>query len=249
MHNLHAGGPPPSSRGAALRCLSWNVHKCRGGDGVRDPERILRTIARIGPDIAVLQEADLKFGKNRALIEPEQAMKLAGMRVCIPELPRSGCIGWRGNALLAKDWICLVSSESIALPSLEPRGAVIWKLSASGKVFEVIGLHLGLLSVFRLLQATRVAKAIASRENVPAIVAGDTNDWRSGSMDMHPIELVLGAAAARHRTFPAKRPMLALDRIAAGKGAVIEAAWTDCCASRASDHVPVVSEIKLPGDG
>lgn len=227
-----------------IRLLSWNVHKCRGRDGVRDPERVLHAIALLKPDVAVLQEADLRFGRQRLLIDPRKAMEIAGMTVCLPEAPRSGGIGWRGNALLVRDDITPVSMESLSLPSLEPRGAAIWRLSLGGTLFEVIGLHLSLVSVFRALQAGHLAAVIAGRERLPTVVAGDTNDWRAGSSNMRPLELVLGAAATRHPTFPSRRPVLSLDRIMAGRGASVESVWTES-ARHASDHIPLVSEIRL----
>lgn len=229
-----------------LRLLTWNVHKCRGGDGVRDIGRVLKTIADIGPDVAVLQEADLRFGRNRMLIDPVRVMEATGMRVCVPGAALGTGIGWRGNALLVGEGVSVLSSETISLPSLEPRGAAIWRVTARGSVFEVVGVHLGLLSVFRAIQAAHVAKTIASRECLPTVVAGDTNDWRSGSQNLRSIELVLGAEGGRHRTFPARRPILALDRIFAGRGAILESSWT-AEAQGASDHLPLVSSIRLPG--
>jgi len=248
MQSISPEGLRPAAeakeRRDTIRLLTWNVHKCRGRDGVRDPERVLHAIALLKPDVAVLQEADLKFGRERLLIDPRKAMEIAGMTVCLPEATRSGGIGWRGNALLVRDGITLVSTKSLSLPSLEPRGAAIWRLSRDGTLFEVVGLHLGLVSVFRALQASHLAAVIAGRERLPTVVAGDTNDWRAGSVNMRPLEMVLETTASRHPTFPARRPVLSLDRIMAGRGASVESVWTES-ARHASDHIPLVSEIRL----
>ena len=49
-------------------------------------------------------------------------------------------------------------------------------------------------------------------------------------------------------SFPAAGPVLALDRIYARGARVVEiAAHTSRAARRASDHLPVVARVKLPG--
>jgi len=234
------GERPPS-----LRLLSWNIHKCLGTDGRRDPARILSVIAGLAPDVAVLQEADRKVGRNRGLFGADEVMSETGMRLWTPGPAAKGEAGWHGNALFARSDIECLAVRTIRLPSLEPRGAVIWSLSAGGLGFDVIGMHLALLGAVRRVQAASIAAVIASRPPVPTIVAGDSNDWHVGSPAMRPLEEVLGTRSTRLRTFPARMPMLSLDRVMAGRGA--EAVrLTAQAAGKASDHLPVMAEIRLP---
>lgn len=227
-----------------ITLLTWNVHKCRGAGWRRDPGRILDVIARISPDVAVLQEADMKFGRIRVLFDGDTVREKTGMQILLPEGRDGKALGWRGNLILTRPNISLVSMKTISLPSLEPRGAAIWRLEAGGTVFEVVGMHLGLVGAWRRLQAAAVAAELAARSPVPTIVAGDTNDWGWKSRTMQPLEELLATGCLRPKTFPARRPLLALDRIMAGRGAFLHALAT-ACAGKASDHLPLVSEISL----
>lgn len=227
-----------------ISLLTWNVHKCRGTDGLRDPKRVLSKIAEHAPDVAVLQEADLKFGSKRGLFLPEVVAEATGLKLHPSVDLSNGSVGWRGNALLLREGIACISTKTMRLPSFEPRGAVVWSLEASGRPFEVIGMHLGLVGPWRRRQAASIAAEIASRKPVPTIVAGDSNDWLPGSRIMEPIEDVLGTAGEFMKTFPARWPLLCLDRVLAGRGAEIRSQRT-ADASRASDHLPVVTVIEL----
>ena len=231
-------GPPP------IRFLTWNVHKCMGTDGRRDPIRILGIISGFAPDVAVLQEADRKFGRKRGLLDPEEVLGLTGMRLWQPLSSTRGEAGWHGNALLVRDGIECLSAKLLRLPSLEPRGAAVWSLRADGVGFDVVGMHLGLLGAFRRVQIVSIAAEIASRPRVPTIVAGDSNDWRWGSPAMLPLEAVLGSRSERPLTFPAGRPMLSLDRVLAGRGATLGPLAIPG-AGRASDHRPVLTEVRI----
>ncbi len=44
---------------ATVRVMTYNVHRCVGGDGVRSPLRIARVIAEYRPDVVALQELDV----------------------------------------------------------------------------------------------------------------------------------------------------------------------------------------------
>ena len=224
--------------------LTWNVHKCKGADGRRDPGRILSVIASHAPDVAVLQEVDMKFGQRRGILDPDSIFGSTGMTVHLPDTPSRGAVGWHGNALLMRTGIRCDSAKTIALPSLEPRGAVLWSLESEGVQFEVVGMHLGLVGAWRKKQAARIAAEIAARKPVPTIVAGDMNDWSPRSDMMKPLEYVLGTQGMRPRTFPARLPLLRLDRVLAGRGASVHK-LVAASAAKASDHLPLVTEIGL----
>jgi endonuclease/exonuclease/phosphatase family metal-dependent hydrolase len=49
------------------------------------------------------------------------------------------------------------------------------------------------------------------------------------------------------RTFPARLPILRLDRIYASRDLMIRAAWTDRKARAYSDHLPVIADVVVPG--
>lgn len=226
----------------SLRVLTWNIHKCRGTDRRLDPERVLSVISSIAPDVAVLQEADRRFGRSRAIFEAGAIKALTGLDPC--GAGTSAAMGWRGNLVLARPGLECVDFRQVSLPSLEPRGAVFCRLRGEAGEFDVIGMHLALAGPWRRLQSEAIAAQIQMRDVVPTIVAGDSNDWRRKSRALAAIEDVLGAPFTRVKSFPSGRPVLALDRIVAGRGARVS--WIAANdAFGASDHAPVVSAVAL----
>lgn len=227
-----------------IKALSWNIHKCVGNDQKRCSTRILSTIKEISPDIAILQEVDRKVGRKRATLPINDLEHLSGMRAVLSEACPNRSIGWRGNLLLVKPGIVCLKQTNISLPSLEPRGAVIWELEKNGISFDAIGMHLGLLGINRRRQVGAIASAIAMKAPIPTIVAGDSNDWWWKSMELSVLEDVLGSQAIKLKTFPSKKPIFALDKTLAGRGAHIE----DQQVIRniaASDHLPLLTEIRI----
>jgi len=90
-------------------------------------------------------------------------------------------------------------------------------------------------------------------DDAPLILAGDFNDWRSQSdtiLGRCGLVEVFRQASGRHaRTFPARWPILRLDRIHV-RGVVSarplpmpRQPWAGL-----SDHAPLAAEIVLPGD-
>jgi endonuclease/exonuclease/phosphatase family metal-dependent hydrolase len=47
----------------------------------------------------------------------------------------------------------------------------------------------------------------------------------------------------RHRTFPARLPVLKLDRVFTRPAAALVRSWVDPAGSAVSDHLPVIAEI------
>jgi len=225
-----------------IRLLTWNIHKCKGIDGRTDQGRILDVIRDAAPDVAVLQEADERFGKRRATLSAEEVERTCGLRLVRSEGARPQSVGWHGNVLLAGSDIDVVSMKSITLPSLEPRGAVIWRLRRDGRDLVVIGTHLGLLARWRRLQAAEIARMLSMEDDVATIVAGDMNEWMPGSRSLLPIESELGGRAIGGPSFPSGRPLLPLDRVAVGKGASL-VSWSVIDPRGASDHRPLVASV------
>src|SRR3546814_16983921 len=40
--------------------MSWNIHRCRGPDGVCDADRVLRVVDRVAPDVLAVQEVETR---------------------------------------------------------------------------------------------------------------------------------------------------------------------------------------------
>ncbi len=234
------------ARQRLLTVASYNIRKAVGADMRRRPERILDVLDETGADVAVLQEADRRFGARAAAL-PERELECRGWRH-VPLGMTADAIGWHGNAVLVRSGIEVVAQRQLQLPVLEPRGAVMADLRIDGRPLTVVGMHLDLSGLWRRRQARTILRQLAARESEsPTLLMGDMNEWRGAAG-------ALADFAARHRpvmtgpSFPARVPLARLDRIFASGRLEIEASGVHQSAlSRvASDHLPLWVRLRLP---
>lgn len=162
--------------------------------------------------------------------------------------------GHHGNALLSKYPIVQHRNLDISIEGPERRGMLHCTLAVPG-VGDVhaVCVHLGLLEDHRRRQVDMLCALVNDEMSVdaPLIVAGDFNDWRSRVSEplarcagLHEVfQMVHGRTA---RTFPARLPMLRLDRIyVRGAGAHAPMVLPRKPWSHLSDHAPLAAEIDL----
>lgn len=228
-----------------IRIASYNIRKAVGTDRLRRPERVMAVIAEIGADIVVLQEADRRLGARQSAL-PFDLIATAGY-VPVPFDIRPGGLGWHGNAILVRRGVTIRSCRALALPTLEPRGAVTALVEASGVAIRVVGMHLDLSGLWRRRQARAIIDHLTDAGGgAPAVLTGDLNEWslaggclRDFARNFH--------FAATPASFHARRPVARLDRIMTTP----DLAVVDCgvhrtaLATRASDHLPVWAEVRL----
>ncbi len=234
-------------RGAGLLVASYNVHKCVGNDGRFDPERVLHVIREIGPDVIALQEADQRFGERSGLLDLARLHGETGLtRVPVQGLPKSH--GWRGNVLLFREGV-VKQVRPFVLPGLEPRGAVVAEIDlGEGRDLRIIAAHLGLLRWARRKQADFILDLMRESTDCPTVLMGDFNEWRLGSGSaLTRFEPLFGPLPPPVPSFPARLPVLALDRIMANRPGLIGAMHVHDTplARMASDHLPLKAWIDL----
>ncbi len=227
---------------------SYNVHKGVGSDRRRDPRRTLAVIREIGAQVMALQEVDRRFGDRRGVLDLDALHAETGLRP-VPLSDRKGDLahGWHGNLILFRDGE-LEDARVIDLPGLEPRGAIVADLRFGGQRLRVIAAHLGLLKGSRLQQARRLAVEIG--DDRPTVMMGDLNEWRHGpGCSLMALKTGLDSASSARAvaSFPAKRPLLALDRIFGSTlASVSDLASHDTPLARlASDHLPIRARLRL----
>lgn len=219
-----------------LELMSWNVRKAVGLDWKRDPQRIVDVLAGQGPDVAFLQEVDKRLGMRPAAV-PEDMLRAAGY-VPVDADPHTPSLGWHGNTILLREGMELLEMRRIALPGLEPRGAVMARAAMGGARLTLVCAHLGLRRRDRLRQM-RALFARLRGEPGPQVIAGDLNEWRA-----EPALLGLPEGwrmCVPGPSFHADMPRLALDRFLHGPGTRLEhpRVVARAEARRASDHLPV----------
>ena len=163
--------------------------------------------------------------------------------------------GDHGNAVLSKYPILRFENHDISISGPEKRGLLHCELQIPGRSINLhaICVHLSLIESHRTLQMDSLCKLIHAHipAQAPVVVAGDFNDWRhrardqlAAGADLH--EVFVQAHGHPAKTFPARRPLLRLDRIyvrnAIGHKPVVlpHKPW-----SHLSDHAPLAAEIEL----
>ena len=229
-----------------ISVASYNIRKSVGTDWRRNPERICEVLGEIDADVIALQEVDRRFGSrltslSPGMIEANTCYEAVNFSV------RDGSIGWHGNTILVRKGIEVAAQRSLVLPALEPRGAVLADLIVNGLKLRVIGMHLGLLDLWRRRQAQAVLDQLRAMEHrLPTIMMGDLNEWTTegGSLAHFAEE---HHVAAPGPSFHSSRPMLNFDRIITSLDLKVDEAGVhhSARAKVASDHLPVWARISL----
>ena len=229
-----------------ISVASYNIHKSLGTDRRRQPGRILEAIGEIDADIVALQEVDRRFGPRSSSLSVENIYSHTAYEP-VRFGTRPASLGWHGNTILVRKGTEVLAHRRMTLPALEPRGAVMADLRVSGIVLRVIGLHLGLVGLWRVRQARAVLDQLQKlEEKLPTVIMGDLNQWTTEGG-------CLAQFAKTHHviapgpSFHSSRPILPQDRIITDLDLEVEAAGVHSSprARLASDHLPVWARLRL----
>jgi endonuclease/exonuclease/phosphatase family metal-dependent hydrolase len=245
-----------------LTVMTVNIHK---GFNVFNRKFILRdlreAVRSVGADVVFLQEvlgahshshrhfADFPNQPHYEFmadsIWPQYAY---GRNVVYPK-------GHHGNAVMSKFPIVHDQNHDVSITGREKRGLLHCVLRMPGhpaRDVHAICVHLGLQEAHRQQQLELLCLMVRGEvpADAPLIVAGDFNDWRcraNGILEREGLHEVFVQARGRAaKTFPARFPLLALDRIYV-RNVVVHAPmvlprrpW-----SHLSDHAPLGAEIHI----
>jgi endonuclease/exonuclease/phosphatase family metal-dependent hydrolase len=243
----------------ALTVVTYNMHKGFSAFNRRlVVHEIRERLHALVPDVVFLQEVQGAHRRHsrRHLAWPEAAQheflthdgghSAYGQNATYLD-------GHHGNAIVSRFPILNWENLDISHHSLESRGLLHCEMSVPGwrVPLHCINVHLGLWARSRRFQLEWLCDRI--RETVPAgaplVVAGDFNDWRGKASAVLAQELglheVFEQALGRHaRSFPARMPLLALDRIyvrdlkVGGTQRLSGGPW-----SRLSDHAALAARL------
>ena len=162
--------------------------------------------------------------------------------------------GHHGNALLSKYPILEHRNLDVSITGPERRGLLHCILDVPGqRPVHAICVHLSLQEAHRRKQMDMLCEMVRTEvpEDSPLVVAGDFNDWKLRGNRTLGLARDLHEAFERHhgllaRTYPARLPLLRLDRIylrnAQSHAPQIlgHKPWTHL-----SDHLPLAVEVRL----
>jgi endonuclease/exonuclease/phosphatase family metal-dependent hydrolase len=236
-------------------CLSWNIHRGRGADGRVDAARIARVlaeeVARPAPDALVLQEADAETPPHQGFLDLgriEAATGLVHLHGDAAHRWGAESHGFLGTIVFLHPEARLGEIALIDLPGHCHRGAVVVDFDLGGREMRLVGTHLSLGQGLRVAQMRTIGQHLFRRAPRPTILAGDLNEWRPwGGLALSRRVTGLDLRGPAPATFPARRPLLPLDRVLVTPPArVTEARVLDGPGIRmASDHRPLRARIAL----
>lgn len=242
--------PEAFARGPQWRVASWNVHKCVGADGRFDPHRTAHVVAELRADLVALQEVDRRFGRRTGLLARD-VLEETGLEL-LPVSPLHDGHGWHGNAILLRRGAARVLDiRRLDLPGAEPRGALVVDLAPKGGGrLRVVAAHLGLLRRSRRQQVEALVDAIGEGPPAPTLLMGDFNEWRApvtARCSLRGLRPIFGEAPRFPDSFPARLPVLALDRILGAPHGLVGpvTAHHSPLARVASDHLPLAATLRL----
>lgn len=224
---------------------TYNVHRWTGlaGGSRWNPNLATEVIAEMDADVVALQEVlrpfDFPDPLERIADELGYYVTLVSARV-----HRHGELG---NAILSRWPMSAVYTIDLSLSRLEQRSAVVTGFKGGGVgAMSVVATHLALVDRTR----KRQVRSLLDNQQLqgPAILLGDMNAWRrcKATRALEEELTTLHHNLNWPASFPATRPVLALDRIYA-RGAAVHSlrAHSSEAARRASDHLPVLATVEL----
>lgn len=225
---------------------SYNIHKAVGLDRRFDPRRIISVIGELGADVVAVQEANKRFGARSCLLDLDILKHEHGL-VPVPLEGEDRIHGWHGNLILFRNGE-VTDARWLNLPGIEPRGAVMIDLTLDAGPLRIIAAHLGLFRSSRRQQVEMLVSLSEPEDGRPTILIGDLNEWRVGaSSALQGLEPAFGPLHATIPSFPARFPVLPLDRVLARPHHLISHVDVhDTPLARvASDHLPIKAGIRL----
>ena len=224
-----------------MTLATYNVHHCEGSDGVLDIDRVARTIKKMEPDLIALQELDQGWERSERVDQPAELERLTGLKLEFWPTFEKGETRY-GFALAARDGFTSRFVQLPTPPGEEPRGAAIADLGSIQVIVTHLSRHRGSRRAQKRALAGLALKLREARPELPVFVMGDLNHrplpWghlrRAGLTGGHPTP-----------TYPSDRPRRHIDHLLTFAPTEVRA--QSAPRSQASDHLPLVAEVVLPG--
>jgi len=238
-----------------LRVLTYNIHKGIGGvDRRYDLSRTIETIQHCDPDIVFLQEVDDGVPRSSGHRQVELLSEALGLKHHAYQHNVAVKNGHYGNAILSRFPLTDHSHLDLSLPMLIKRRALFThsRVTVDGhtRTLLLINLHLGLSGVERRIQVRKLLTCDVlkrTHQQTGIILGGDFNDvWANlGRLLVEPAGF--RPTCPHYKTFPAALPMRPLDRIYIRGQLSIDHGFASRTkqAKRASDHLPLVVDLKI----
>jgi endonuclease/exonuclease/phosphatase family metal-dependent hydrolase len=245
--------PELSRERASVRVVTYNIRKGKGADGRSAVEmrRLGAALAGQAVDIALCQEvfhcARTGDSQTERLAEALGFASYYGQN-------KLRAAGHHGNSTFTRLEVERHENHDLSVNRVERRGALYARMRLAGRALHVFNVHLGLSGGQRRAQIDRISDLVHRlvRDDEQVLLAGDFNDWGRALTDAVCREMGFTDVFADYlgkdvRTWHARRPVFALDRIYVRNLRPVRAErltgkpWADL-----SDHLPLVAELSPP---
>lgn len=237
---------------ATIRVLTLNAHQGFGARRRRDALLQIRDGLRTsGADLVFLQEVGVADGAE----VPAQQYEVLADQVWTQHAYGRNAVssrGHHGNVLLSKYSITTWQNVDVSVGVSEPRGMLhcVLHVPHAPNPLHAICVHFALRESHRQQQVERLLGLVADTipGDAPLVIAGDFNDWRERAhrrlLRDGALEEIHGSANGRPaRTFPARLPLLRLDRIYVRNLRHRPLQLPQRPWATLSDHVPLAGEV------
>lgn len=233
-----------------LRVMSYNIHHGEGLDQKLDLARIAKLITDQRADIVGLQEVDRGCERTQKRDLPAELAQLTGMTVHFEKnISYQG--GEYGNAVLTR--FPIKHAKNTHYKMLRPgeqRGVLQLVLDVRGRDVLFLNTHIDYRpdDSERVLNVDELKTIVAAAGAMPVIMVGDFNATPE-SRTIAKINAFMTDAWDRVGkgdgfTIPVRKPAKRIDYIWITPGS-IEPRSIAVLSSEASDHLPVIAELKL----
>jgi endonuclease/exonuclease/phosphatase family metal-dependent hydrolase/glycosyltransferase involved in cell wall biosynthesis len=259
---------PRRSRGRSprsLRIATYNVHSCVGLDGRLSIARIARVLAHLDADVVALQELDMRRSRSGHADQAREIARELEMEFHFHPALRVAEEAY-GDAVLSRFPMRLVRTGRLPAGdpppgkkprfALEPRGALWVAIDVDGQEVQLVNTHLGLLpreqaaQVETLLGPDWLGHADCQG---PVVLCGDFNLpprsplYRRITGQLRDAQHALNGHRPRNTWF-SHLPFRRIDYVFVNQASqVIEVQVPNHhLAKAASDHLPIVVDLRLP---
>ncbi|PWI07556.1 metal-dependent hydrolase [Streptomyces sp. NWU339] len=251
-----SGSPAPA---VPLRVATYNIHAGAGQDGAFDLERTAEAIRDLDADVIGLQEVDVHWGARSDFVDEARALAdMLDMRVFfapIYDLDPVTADGERrqyGVAVLSRYPVLEAENHEITrlstqtpdpVPAPAPGFAEV-TVNVKGAFVHVYSTHLDYRAdpSIRAAQVADMLEVLAA-DRGPKILVGDFNA-EATAPELAPLwQRLRDAAPDGGGTYPAVDPAKRIDLVTVSPDITVSGARE--VATDASDHRPVVTDLKL----
>jgi endonuclease/exonuclease/phosphatase family metal-dependent hydrolase len=234
-----------------ITCLTYNIHKAIGNDGIFNTERIARVCENERADIIALQEVDNGVPRSRHKdLAADLGERLGfhwrlGLNVDLK-------VGSYGNATLSRWAFGESQNLDLTWAIKKKRGCLSGIVNTPAGPIFVMNFHLGLSRIERHFQIKNLLESewVKTHRSLPVLALGDSNErtrYMDIFMNLGGFRNAAGELKRKIKTWPSFAPIWNLDKIFynASCSAIHYEVVKNPLTRIASDHLPVKAVIRI----